>query len=364
MSDEKREELIRQQRENEKKAKLAKIEIAKTRELYFNRIKTETLKSFKDVPDEVKNMSILKVTNRTVLVDWSAPENNGSEITEYRIHISKKMISDLGSAGMTIEGKLDDITLHGTSNESKYEFTELPGNSVFYVFITACNKHGEGYKSQTPFFIRTMPDSIMDTSSLYVWGSNDNSDLGLTAELVESNKDFYHKTKKHAFASKPIFQSAFGSIVHQVSCGNISTGVLCVTPETHETMLVMVGTTTVVREQFEGQGIDEKNYMTHSDIDMLQDIPSMPFQIEFKLPVAKVACGDTNYALLSCSGQVFTWGNNRYSQLGIDNSEIVMQMRPDETRPLEFKSESSSRSQHIIDIEASYGSFIALSGEQ
>jgi alpha-tubulin suppressor-like RCC1 family protein len=126
----------------------------------------------------------------------------------------------------------------------------------------------------------------------------------------------------------------------------------------------MVGTTTVVREQFEGQGIDEKNYMTHSDIDMLQDIPSMPFQIEFRLPIAKVACGDTNYALLSCSGQVFTWGNNRYSQLGIDNSEIVMQMRPDETRPLEFKSESSSRSQHIIDIEASYGSFIALSEEQ
>jgi len=102
MNDEQREELIRQQREKEKKVKLANIEIAETRELYFNRIKTETLKSFKDVPDEVKSISILKVTNSAVLVDWSAPENNGSEITEYRIHISKKMISDLGSAGMTI----------------------------------------------------------------------------------------------------------------------------------------------------------------------------------------------------------------------------------------------------------------------
>ena len=81
MSDEKREELIKQQREKEKKAKLAKIEIAETRELYFNRIKTETLKSFKDVPDEVKSMQILKVTNTTVLIDWCAPENNGSEIT-------------------------------------------------------------------------------------------------------------------------------------------------------------------------------------------------------------------------------------------------------------------------------------------
>ena len=53
---------------------------------------TETLKSFIDVPDEVKRISVVKVAHGTVLVDWSAPENNGSEITEYRIHISKKII--------------------------------------------------------------------------------------------------------------------------------------------------------------------------------------------------------------------------------------------------------------------------------
>ena len=50
----------------------------------------------------------------------------------------------------------------------------------------------------------------------------------------------------------------------------------------------------------------------------------MPFMLDFNIPVVKVTCGDTNYALLSAGGQVFTWGNNKYSQLGIDNDEIMV----------------------------------------
>ena len=35
-------------------------------------------------------------------------------------------------------------------------------------------------------------------------------------------------------------------------------------------MIVMVGTTTVIREQFEQQdGIEEKNYMEYKDVEML-----------------------------------------------------------------------------------------------
>ena len=65
----------------------------------------------------------------------------------------------------------------------------------------------------------------------------------------------------------------------------------------------MVGTTTVVREEFEDQyGLEEKNYLEEKDIKMIQDIPSMPFMIEFNLPIVKVACADTNYALLAANG--------------------------------------------------------------
>ena len=42
--------------------------------------------------------------------------------------------------------------------------------------------------------------------------------------------------------------------------------------------------------------------MEYKDVEMLQDIPSMPFMLDFNIPVVKVTCGDTNYALLSAGG--------------------------------------------------------------
>jgi alpha-tubulin suppressor-like RCC1 family protein len=55
---------------------------------------------------------------------------------------------------------------------------------------------------------------------------------------------------------------------------------------------------------------------------------------------------------------VFTWGNNRYGQLGIDNDEVMMQMRPDSKRPLRFADNN------MIDITAGYDSFMALSDKR
>jgi len=53
------------------------------------------------------------------------------------------------------------------------------------------NGIGEGYRPIEASFIRTMDDNLNDPGSLYVWGNNQNSELGLTDELVEENSDFY-----------------------------------------------------------------------------------------------------------------------------------------------------------------------------
>jgi hypothetical protein len=46
--------------------------------------------------------------------------------------------------------------------------------------VTALNKLGEGYQNK-PVMVRTMPIDInTQAGTLYVWGSNINSEIGLT----------------------------------------------------------------------------------------------------------------------------------------------------------------------------------------
>lgn len=73
-----------------------------------------------------------------------------------------------------------EYKLIGTTEKCEFTLSNLCGNTVYYVIVTASNIAGEGYKSDEPNHIRTQPDSINNTSRLYVWGSNDNSELGLT----------------------------------------------------------------------------------------------------------------------------------------------------------------------------------------
>jgi len=51
--------------------------------------------------------------------------------------------------------------------------------------VTAVNDFGEGYKSEFPTIIITKSIQTINPSSLYVWGNNTNSEIGLTEELVE-----------------------------------------------------------------------------------------------------------------------------------------------------------------------------------
>ena len=61
----------------------------------------------------------------------------------------------------------------------------------------------------------------------------------------------------------------------------------------------------------------ESNELTEADAGALIEVPSIPYMIDFNIPVAKIACGDMFAGLLTCEGQVFTWGYNNYGQLGL-----------------------------------------------
>ena len=42
------------------------------------------------------------------------------------------------------------------------------------------NTVGEGYPAKQAAFVRTMGESLNEPGSLFVWGNNQNSELGLT----------------------------------------------------------------------------------------------------------------------------------------------------------------------------------------
>lgn len=52
--------------------------------------------------------------------------------------------------------------------------------------------------------IMTQSAAYNQSSRLYVWGSNSNSELGLSDDLVEEHKDIYKKGKNEAYLAKPI----------------------------------------------------------------------------------------------------------------------------------------------------------------
>jgi alpha-tubulin suppressor-like RCC1 family protein len=79
-----------------------------------------------------------------------------------------------------------------------------------------------------------------------VWGSNANSELGLSDEQVTQNITSYVKYSM----KKVLRQTAFGDeAVVQVACGNASSVMLVIDPETRYQTIVYAGLTTITKDE-------------------------------------------------------------------------------------------------------------------
>jgi len=76
------------------------------------------------------------------------------------------------------------------------------------------------------------------------------------------------------------------------------------------------------------EGEFKKNEVTVEESDHFEEVSSLPYKIDFNLPVVKVMCGDLFGGLLSADGQVFTWGSNMYGKLGIKNEQVCLVQNP------------------------------------
>ena len=70
---------------------------------------------------------------------------------------------------------------------ASYKVANLEPNKIYYVRIFGVNAIGEGYPAEESTFVRTMDDTLNDPGSLYVWGNNQSSELGLTDAQVAEN---------------------------------------------------------------------------------------------------------------------------------------------------------------------------------
>jgi alpha-tubulin suppressor-like RCC1 family protein len=104
-----------------------------------------------------------------------------------------------------------------------YTISGLQPDTGYFIKVTATNEDGEGYSPKEPFYVLTMSSQINICDSLYVWGNNASSEIGLNDETVEANKAHYQGCRM----TKPIRHAMFNGIVYQVATGNVNSLFLC-----------------------------------------------------------------------------------------------------------------------------------------
>lgn len=117
----------------------------------------------------------------------------------------------------------------------------------------------------------------------------------------------------------------FNGLLYNVVPGNVNTMFHCVNTGDHSSFLVTCGMTNMLSE---GNEEIERNEITKGELLRYEDVASIPYSVDFEIPVIKVICGDLFTGMLTAEGSVFTYGYNTYGQLGIKNEKTMFVQRP------------------------------------
>mmetsp|Transcript_5826 Transcript_5826/g.9322 ORF Transcript_5826/g.9322 Transcript_5826/m.9322 type:complete len:177 (-) Transcript_5826:755-1285(-) len=135
--------------------------------------------------------------------------------------------------------------------------------------------------------------------------------------------------------------------------------------------VVQMGVADILKEEFEEdpQCVDKNIFLYDEKEKYIDRIPAMPFGVDFQISVAKIAAGAGFAALLSVEGHVYTWGSNQFGELGIDKTEVALQVRPGEALNfIQHKEKSFPASQQtkmpIIDLVCGDSFAVALSANR
>eukprot|EP00347_Sterkiella_histriomuscorum_P020502 403337553 len=322
-------------------------------------------KIFRDRPEEVKVVECLECEGHRLLIQWQAPNDNNCKIHEYRVYLGKKVVKridthtywrklysqneeeksqSLLSDQQSLSKDNSDFLLVGTTSGTKFDLVNLEPSSGYYIKVTAVNEIGKGYEGKS-FFMQTLPYSEKDyNQQLYVWGENSSSELGITEEQASSLQS-NDQSKLKSVIHNNLFSS--GGLL-QVAPGNTQSLMLYKSKSSVNPQIISTGSTVITTNEN-----DQRQVFTVEQINALEFLESVPFVIDFKIPIVKVSCGKLLCGLVTATGDVYTWGQNPQGQLGLGDRNLAFAISPQKVK---FPNSNDK----IIDIACGFDSCIAL----
>eukprot|EP00347_Sterkiella_histriomuscorum_P000877 403374181 len=340
-------------REKQDRIKKEKQQEFEKLESYHKQLKQTNLKQFKDKPDSINEVRCVYLDGDMLVIEWDPPADNNSPIKKYHVYLADQTVSTKLNLQQNEQSQLvKEKTLKkiNTTEDTFWEFTDLLPGTGYYIQVTAENDMGEGYQAKIPHLIQTQSfqNHTKSPSSLYVWGNNSNSELGMQDEQAKENESNYINHSLRKIVKNKCFNT--GSVV-QCAPGNVHSLFLYIDQDSRgETQILQTGQSLIQKQDHQNQ--DKMTY-TEEEIDgKLDQIPSVPFSVFFNIPVVKVSCGDQFSAILTAEGQVFTWGLNISGQLGLSNVTVAAAIAP---QLVKF----SNPKDKIIDISVGYNHMLA-----
>lgn len=139
-----------------------------------------------DAPDEISEVLTVYANHDSIKIKWEAPDCHNSAITAYKVYLSNKEIN-LTNGAQIVGEKGARMVAEVPPDTLELRIDGLKAQTAYFVYVTAVNEHGEGYRTERPQLIMTQAVGYNEPTRMYVWGSNSCSELGLSAGLVEDH---------------------------------------------------------------------------------------------------------------------------------------------------------------------------------
>jgi hypothetical protein len=183
------------------------------------------------VPDEITELTLLHCTPNSFAIGWNPPCSNNEAISCYNVYLRAHGEEEFEAIG---EMQAADAEEDGSY---AYEITCLCADCFYYVFITASNTLGEGYRPKFGQMVMTMKENMYNPGNLYVWGNNESSELGLSEETIADNLTAWGKNK----VPVPFKNDKFDGMIYDMAGGNVGTLYACIDQDSLTTFLIYSG---------------------------------------------------------------------------------------------------------------------------
>lgn len=288
------------------------------------------LKTLEFPPDEVTNIQVVRITEEAVAIIITPPESYGSMIKDYIVYSSDTIEPDSEKVVLKFEAvNKSEVLLKFNETEIRNNLTseitnEIEKNSSLLLKfkLSAINEYGESFLSQ-PFQIQINKPL---RGHAYICGSCQKNKipcktLNLAMGTISQQK----------FIEIPLTSNHTNSI------------------KSSNTTLILLDSGILI--QCGLSLMEDSSKTSNKQDDNIIEVYSEPYLPCPTLVVYKISIGKDFCALVSCLGEVFTWGFNGFGQLGHDDKTIRTEPTMIKSLKDSFIVEISCGNQHSLALD-------------